>query len=87
MTHQGIEYDFNSIMHYGPFHFSANGHQTIAIKHVPAEYDWQRDETEATDFDYLHIYFSYCEGNRKPLACKECMKFNKWSSFINFQHK
>ncbi|XP_026477499.1 zinc metalloproteinase nas-13-like [Ctenocephalides felis] len=57
VTSHGVKYDYESVMHYGPYAFSRNGKMTIVPK-VPLARIGQRNSLSDADIEKLNIMYS-----------------------------
>ena len=59
---QSLPYDYYSVMHYTTYYYSKNKRNTIISKNLTVSNDSLGNSDDATEFDYHHLIFLYCDG-------------------------
>ena len=76
--YQGVDYDYDSIMHYGPFSFSVNYKRTMLPTKLGVIIREPYDKTSLTRSDVTEIRKAYkCNGNKG----NKLQKLNRMMTF------
>ena len=64
VTTQGVPYDFQSLMHYGPYSFTRNGRPTIEPRDPSVSLSSLGQRNGFSQRDLTHVNVLYCETGR-----------------------